>query len=590
APLVDRVLEQAGTLTVGPLPEVELARLIQGLLPMESTLAAQLAERTGGNPSHAYTVLQDWAHAGVLALRAGGFELVGTMPEVPPLKDVWHRRVESVLYELPVGTEELLERAATLGLRVNELEWQRVSDDPKAVYAKSGRVLFRPDLALLRDQLRDRLLSLRLADDSRDGWVFANEMFREAILKRAARAGRLPSLHRASARMLLHMEASHQYAERIGRHLLAGERADVAIPQLLEGIRQRRQRSGDAATLPLLAEVDRALRDAGVAEHDRGWAELSALRADVFIDLGRRRDAERWARETLRRAREGGFDDLTARALWVAARVLLEEGDPAAADTLLAEAEDRLGTDGDPALRGEVHASRSRCARLRGENGPSRGHAKLAAAALTEAGERSPIGEAWRVLGEDALADGDLDDAQRSLDKALARHRNNPLRRGMVEVRLGQVAQARGDLDQALQALTSAVEHLRQAGSARAAEAWTALARLHLARRDWGEARQVAGNLVRRLTEKQAAHVLVTAHAILIAAAAGMRDWPGVDRHVAHLTTLADASRQPDPSLLEVFELAQHRAETAGETLRAQRVRRLATLFGDPRRDRTELS
>ncbi|MEO0605799.1 MAG: hypothetical protein AAF211_30485, partial [Myxococcota bacterium] len=403
-------------------------------------------------------------------------------------------------------------------------------------------------------------------------------------------AGRLPSLHRASARMLLHMEASHQYAERIGRHLLAGERADVAIPQLLEGIRQRRQRSGDAATLPLLAEVDRALRDAGVADHDRGWAELSALRADVFIDLGRRRDAERWARETLRRAREGGFDDLTARALWVAARVLLEEGDPAAADTLLAEAEELLGADGDAALRGEVHASRSRCARLRGEAGPSRGHAKLAAAALTEAGERSPIGEAWRVLGEDALADGELDDAQRSLDKALARHRNNPLRRGMVEVRLGQVAQARGDLDQALQSLTSAVEHLRQAGSARAAEAWTALARLHLARRDWGEARQVAGNLVRRLTEKHAAHVLVTAHAILVAAAAGMRDWPGVDRHVAHLTTLSDALRQPDPTLLEVFELAHHRAETAGETLRAQKVRRLTDLFRDPRQDRTELS
>ncbi len=582
ASLIGRILELAEVLDVGPLPELELAAMIQGLLPMESTLAAQVAERTGGNPMHAYTVLQDWAHAGVLALRTGGFELVGTMPEVPPLQDVWQRRVESVLHELPAGTEELLERAATLGLRVNELEWQRVCDDPKAVYAASGRVLFRPDLAALRHELRDRLLALRLADDSRDGWAFTNEMFREAILKRASRAGRLPSLHRACARMLLHGEAPHQHAERIGRHQLAGERPDEAIPQLLEGIRQRRRRSGDAAILPLLAEVERALRDARVGDGERAWADLAALRADVFIDLGRRRDAERWARQTLRRAREGQFDDLTARALWVGARVLLDEGDPAAADTLLEEAEGLLGADGDPALRGEVHATRSRCARLLGDSGPSRGHAKLAAAALTQAGLRAPIGEAWRILGEDALADGRLEEAQRYLDKALARHRNHPLRRGTVEIRLGQVAMARGDLDDALEHLTSAVDHLRQAGSGRAAEAWIALAQLHLARRDWGEARQIAGSLVRRLTVEQARPVLVSAHAVLVAAAAGMRDWPSLDRHLARLETAAEALHQPDASLVDVFELATHRTETAGETARAQRLRRIALRFRSP--------
>jgi len=586
APLAAAVLQQAETIDLAPLPEVDLARLIQGLLPMESTVAAQLAERTGGNPLHAYTVLQDWAHAGVLALGAGGFELSGEMPEVPPLRDVWQRRVESLLHELPEGTEEQLERAATLGLKVNELEWQRVCDDPKAVYAESGRVLFRPDLAALRGELRDRLLALRLADDSRDGWAFANEMFREAILRRAARAGRLASHHRACARMLLHLEASHQYAERIGRHLLAGERAEWAIPQLLEGIRQRRRQSGDAATLPLLAEVERALRDAGVPASERAWAELWALRADVFIGLGRLRDAERWAQETLARARDGQWPDLSARALWVAARVLVEGGDPEAADSLLAEAETLLGAAGDAALRGEVHATRSRCARMLGEIGVSRGHARLAAQALTEAGERTPVGEAWRVLGEDALADGNLDEAQRYLDKALARHRNHPLRRGVVEVRLGQLAQARGDLDLALQCLDAAIDHLRQAGSGRVAEAWLALARLHLARRDWGEAGRVAGNLVRRLTAEHAGPMLVSAHTILAAAAAGTRDWPSLDRSLDRLLTMP--ARHHDPSLAAVFELAIHRTETAGEAQRAKKVRRVANLFREPERSGSE--
>ena len=580
-----RVLEHAETIDLTPLPEGDLTRLIQGLLPMESTLAAQLAERTGGNPLHAYTLLQDWSQAGVLALGSGGFELAGAMPEVPPLKDVWQRRVESLLYELPDGAEELLERAATLGLRVNELEWQRVCDDPKAVYAQSGRVLFRRELAALRDQLRDRLLSLRLADDSRDGWAFANEMFREAILKRARRAGRLPSYHRACARMLLYLEGSRQHAERIGRHLLAGERAEAAIPQLLDGIRQRRQRSGDAATLPLLAEVEQALHDAGVAESERAWAELSALRADVFISLGRLGDAERWARQTLTRAQDGRWPDLSARGLWAAARVLLEEGDPAAADALLSDAQDQLGSEGDAALRGEVHATRSRCARLLGQTGASHGHARLAAQALAEAGERAPLGEAWRVLGEDALVDGRLDEAQRFLDKALVRHRNHPMRRGLVEVRLGQVAQAKGDLDQALQLLTSAVEHLRRSGSGHVAEAWVALAQLHLARRDWGSARDVGINLARRLAGARAFPALVAAHAILVAAAAGMRDWTLFDRHLARLMTMAGERRHrgsaPD-RLAAVFELAEHRTATAGETLRAERVRRVLELYCAP--------
>ncbi|HHO50076.1 MAG TPA: hypothetical protein ENK18_04200, partial [Deltaproteobacteria bacterium] len=314
-PHAERLVEQlagACTLPLGPLPPGALGEIIQTMLPMESTLAAEVADRTGGNPLHAVQVLQGWARQGRLTPGSGGFELDRGRSErdsfdVPSMEAVWLQRLGSILEGLPSEARILLERAATLGPRVDALEWQRVCDDPRGEHAAQGRTALSLERAGLREVLQARLLAARLADETPKGWAFAHEMFRETILGIARAAGRLPSHHRSCARVLLHLWHSHRYAERIGRHLLAGHRPHSAIPQLLEGIRRRRRRSGDAATLPLLREVELALRDAGVPDGDRAWCELAALRGDVFVRLGHSRDAERWGSEVQELARRGGW-------------------------------------------------------------------------------------------------------------------------------------------------------------------------------------------------------------------------------------------------------------------------------------------
>ena len=572
AELLAALLRRATPLALEPLAPVDLARVIQGVVPVDPTVAAQVAERTGGNPLHALQVVQGWSR------HVDG--LTGPiLTDVPPMEDVWRDRIEGVLQGLPPEARVLLERAAALGLQVDELHWQRVCDDPKGVYAAAGRVMLRPERARMRASLRTRLLASRLADEGPGGFTFAHEMFREAILRMATGAGRLPSHHRACARALLHLEDSHRHAERIGRHLLAGHRPDAAVPHLLVGIRRRRRRAGEASVLALLGEVHTSLVESGIPRWDRQWCELAALRGDVFVALGRAREAEDFAHEAIDLAQRGDWPDLEARGLWVGARVLLDHGDPEAADRLLARAEELLEVADDAALRGQVHASRSRCARERGEAGPSRGHALIAAQALKEAGNAAGLANAWQVLGEDALADGRLDDATASLQQAWVHHRGSPVGRGEVEALMGEVAAVEGDLEAARRWLQSACDQLVAVGSGRSARAMLALASVHLQRRDWRGARRVAGQLIRRLDLDPTLPTAVGAHAVLVAAAAGCRDWSSFDLHLERVRAGADAVKSWDPAIERALDLAAHRTDTAGEGQRAIDVRRLAQAF-----------
>jgi len=561
---------------LGPLPPPVQVRLIQAILPLERALAAQLAERTAGNPLHAFQVLQSWVEAGVLVGGEGGHELTRPFPGVAPLDEIWPDRVARLLEGLPAESRSALERAAVLGSRVDEQEWQQVCDDPDGTFAGLGRKVLRPERARARAAVLSRLLAARLAVETLDGWSWTHEMLREAVLRLTAAGGRLASTHRAVARTLLHRTDSRRHAQRIGRHLLSGDRPEQAVPQLFLGIRLRLRRLGDAAVLPLFGPLEEALRRATVPTDELQWAEAAALRAEVYGRLGRSADARRWAHRVVELGEAGGWPQLVGRGMVVAARVRLDAGDPVGADAELQRVEELLPRV--PELAGPVYAARSRCARHLRDPARSRGYAVLAAQALTDAGDRVGLAEACAVLGEDALADRRLEDAEHFLERAQSVYgQRSPVAAARVGALLGRTAEARGDLEVAKQRLRTASETLARAGSGEAGAAQVALARVLLTLADWAGARAAAAGALGSLGFEPDSREVHGALAILAAAAAAEADWVGLDRHLDRLTGVAAGQVDADSQAADALRSAQGWASAAGKRARADRLAALVS-------------
>jgi tetratricopeptide (TPR) repeat protein len=563
------------SVALGPLPPADHGAFVQNMLPFEATVASLIVQQTAGNPLHASEIVKDWAANSRLVRGAGGFELAGPLTGVAPMAEVWRNHVDHVLAGLDPVARLLLERAAALGSPVDEDEWQRVCDDPKGTFAAAGRVRFVPEHAILRNELRVRLLSAHLAEENDAGWAFVHEMLRRALLDQAAVGNRLASHHRACARMLLHRADARLHAARIGRHLLAGDRASQAVAHLIDGFRRVRRQAGDLAALPILHEVEQALGAAGLPESAPEWLELYVRRAEVLVRLEQPEDAARWAQRGALAARKAGVRVWEARGLLTQGRAALLERHPQQADALLAAAEPLLSEDGDQRWLGEVHAARAQCARLLGDAHQARGHAFLAARYLAAAGERSGVGQAWGVLGDNAFHEGAFDDAERCYDKArvaFARAQNG-VREADAWTALGLVARRKGDLERSRALLQRAVERYTQAGSSRVSHAVLGLARLHLARREWDEARTVAGGVVTGRETARQGPLEADIHAVLAAASAGLRDWTAYDVHVEQVRRTLQpndaAARSGRGEIAWCLEIAAARASAAGERQRA---------------------
>jgi tetratricopeptide (TPR) repeat protein len=185
------------------------------------------------------------------------------------------------------------------------------------------------------------------------------------------------------------------------------------------------------------------------------------------------------------------------------------------------------------------------------------------------------------VLGENALHEGNFDEAERTLDRARAAfaRSGNAAREADAWTALGVVARWKGDLERSRALLTKAVDRYTQAGSPRVSHAVLGLARLHLARREWEDARTVAGTVVTGRETARQGPLEADIHAVLTAASAGLRDWTAFDVHVeqVHRNLQVDAAARPGArsEITWCLELAAARAEAAGEGRRAARARPL---------------
>jgi serine/threonine protein kinase/tetratricopeptide (TPR) repeat protein len=274
-----RAMPETVDLRLGPLPRDAQAELVSRMLWLAPSLAAQVVERTAGNPLFAVQLVSAMVNRQALKLGSRGLELVpGASRELPPdVAAVWRSHLGRVLAEFPPQAEGYLELAAVLGTPVDRREWRRACDDPHGHFGDRF-----PGDEALRGHLVDRLIEERLASRAPQGWAFVHGMLEDALIAAAAAGGRLAEHHRAAAAVLSGRENEPAVAERLGLFRLAAGDPVGAVDPLLRGIEVRWAAGGAPSALGLLQRTSDAITALPAEDPRRG--RLAVLVAALHLE------------------------------------------------------------------------------------------------------------------------------------------------------------------------------------------------------------------------------------------------------------------------------------------------------------------
>lgn len=602
-------LEQQGALRaldVGPLDDTERGRLVRELLGLEGDLAAQVEERTGGNPLFAVQLVGDWVRRGVLEVGATGFVLrAGEHAELPDdLHSVWVGAVDRALADGGPDARRALELAACLGLSVDRQELE-------AACAQADLPV--PSAAL------DQLLRARLAIAEPHGWTFAHGMLRDSLARGARASGEWVTANRLCAQVLegLYPERSPELQERLGRHLVAAGDYEPALRPLLAGVRGRLEESDYRAARRLLADYDAAVGELEGAESRRELGAGWSARAWLNRLEGRYEEARAWGHRAVEQAAECADVAIEAAAMRTLGSVACLEGDLAAADEWLGRARagyeslsDRVGTVGCMMELGWVAIEYSR------DLERARTLFSDAIAEMEQLDDAVGVAEGLRALGQVALLRGTLDQAYELLARALEAHvaignrmgQATSLRAlGMISRRRGEmglaldyyrdaerlfeaignpvgvaacvngeaeVARRQGDLEKAETGYRRALRIHGAAGSTASVFLRLNLGLVLLARRHFLEAREILDIAREQLEKSGRFGLLGSVHVQLATCATGR--WTDWDHHLDEASRLLSESEMVDPDTARTARLAGDLACAAGEIGRGRRAYALA--------------
>jgi serine/threonine protein kinase/tetratricopeptide (TPR) repeat protein len=461
-------------LALGPLPPPEHHLLVRQLLPLDDDLAAQVEERTAGNPLFAVQLVGGWVDQGRLEPSERGFRLGQAEDSALPedLMAVWADRVRAFLAgpHRSVHDAPALELAAALGPGLRDLEFWGVCD-------VAGLA---PKLELLDDLLDDGLARGQ-REGSTDTFDFAHAMLRDILLKQAEDGDRLQAHHLACARFL-GFEGGPGRTERMARHLLAAGRPQEALGPLFSGtwelMRAGELRRAGAALGELKTTLDRL----GIEPDDerRGQALLLEVRLLAQDgDLGR---FDEVSTHGLELALALGWDDTTVYLTYEVARRQRQRGrlEEAAEglDAALAWATDRKQHD----LMAQCLAEQAELALERGEVVHARGLLQRCLGVYDQQGEGLLAGQALLRLAEIASRLGEPREAEEYLDLAADLFGRWGSRVGVADVAAGRARaeRARGRMDRALEHQRDAIARYRSLAAPALGAALVDLAELHL--------------------------------------------------------------------------------------------------------------
>lgn len=436
------------TLTLEPLSPPDHSLLVQSLLALEPSLAAQVARRTQGSALFAVQLVGSWVQRGLLEQTERGFTLRKVESSTPsstpsdsrpdplpdpqpdPLPDalpeslhsVWQSRIQRLLESEPPGAQEALELAVALGQEVVQEEWL-------AVCREAGLIDPQP--------LLERLLLHRLAFRGREDtgrWRFVHGMLRETLARTAREAQRWKTHQLRCASLFARRPLPHtqETLDRLAFHYLGAEAFELALTPLLDAARIRFDRITHPEIDRLLNLWDQAVERLKLPAHDTRRGHGWLIRAHRQAMRGQFDAAVLSLRRLEHAALEFQWDRIHPEALLLRARIAQVRDDLPQAEEAVAAALPRFQGPDDRCKRAE-------CLRLQGTCQRARGNPDAAVLLLQEAyalfGQAGALpDQAWCLsqLGRAEALRGRQTEALDCHTRAFAIHRSAGQLRGMA--------------------------------------------------------------------------------------------------------------------------------------------------------------
>lgn len=538
-------------ITLGPLSRHDHLELVQRMLRLDAGVAKEIATRTEGNPLFAVQLVGDWVERGLLVPGAQGFELRDPSSAALPdsIHNLWSRRIDRAIERFigrstaglgggPRDVELALWAGAVLGHEVDFLEWQAVCDELEAD----------PSFRLVEELVR-----LHLAERTLTGFRFAHGMLAESLMRRAADAGALASLHRAAAAMLMRQPERRHALRLAEHHLAAGDGADALDPLLVAA--EELTRRGDFATsLALDDRRDQVLEVLEVPQHDvrrvSGWLRRARTRFMMGDYVRADEDVER-AATAVRVA-----PNLTAEAdlLWtrvVRARHYDETSDGVRlAERALALFEQL----GDAVAVARAHKKLGETHRRLGNLGESIEHYDLAKEALEPLNDCFELGWYHLGVGTSYRHAGQFDEARAHISRALEIFVELGSRLG-----LGNSHNELGELERAAGNFATAERHYRHAMQLWSRRGHTESELLEynvaltlIARAKWDEAEEIVRRVYVDVQARGHRALTMLCRGSMACFAAVRDDMEDAEAQFAEFTRLHDAIDLVEPDIAEI--------------------------------------
>ena len=525
ARLLAEIAEQGDShvIDVSPLHGEERRSMIRQLLPLESGLAAQVAQRTDGNPLFAVQLLGDWVDRELLEPGPRGFHLRdGATVQLPDsVHAVWATRVQQVLRGRPEGDAVALELAAALGQDIDHEEWLDA--------CRAARLTPSEDLV---DRLLDASLATCGADGPRDGWSLAHAMLRESLARRADDDGRAGD-HQLLCARWLRGRSGPRMNERIASHLLKGGRPDEALTPLREAIAQRLEAGDLRQGESLLERYEGCLDQAEVGASDprRGWGGLMHVRLAAL--LGDDPGFDRWAAQVRSAMPRRRHPDLEMTLLFEEAHRSARRGDLMAAVTELSAVREQAEEVHDVKLLAQCLAEDARLAESLGERRRAQETHRESLLLFEKLEDPVAAGRALTAMAGLSVRAGNLAGSAELLVMAGGYFDRVGERAGApaIQVVQGLTARLQGDLPAAADIYREALERFEAVGSPQASEVRLALAQVLALLEGFEESESLLRECLGEFDGRGEAMQTGRVHISLLPSLAFRGDWARWDGH-----------------------------------------------------------
>ncbi len=425
--------------------------LVASLLPMTEPTRDRLWEATRGNPFFAVNVVGDWLHRGLLYYEGDRWGMTSAAEASlhRSVSDLVLSRIDGLLQRHEGASEAHVELLATLGDTADLDEWSQTCE--------AFGLPPRPDLI-------DGLVRCGTGRAEPGLFAFSHAMARDAILRRADNAGRLPALHRACADVLrdAYQTQPRGIARRFAAHLEGAGEPDEAAQVCLEAMAASSHHCDTHATIAF-ADLRRPLRQDSPFDPSDVQAALSE--AGALGALGRADEAQALLEATETLIRREDLDSFLPEVLRYRAMFARNAGKHALACSLFDAVADEFVRRGDLHGAGVASLGTVTSYRFLGRNDLAQARCEAAIDHFEAIHDPFWIVTARRERARLFLAIGHLDDVEDL--EALERYADEA---GALQVRSllvndqARLAWLRGDNERAATLFTQSRDLMREHG------------------------------------------------------------------------------------------------------------------------------